>query len=95
LGLALATVRFLVVDFATFRGLPRLAELPLRSFARFCTFDPFLRLAMINPLGPVSVSYRLASGHGRSNDKRKSEQLIQRVFKSLLERKRVSPLGAR
>jgi hypothetical protein len=47
LGLALATVRFLVADFATFRGLPRLAEFPLRSFARFCTFDRFLRLAMI------------------------------------------------
>jgi len=52
LGLALATVRF--VAFAaldTLRALPRLAELPLRSFARFCTFDAFLRLAMIAPLG--------------------------------------------
>ncbi len=49
LGLALATVRF--VAFATLdalRVLPRLAE--LRSFARFCTFDAFLRLAMIDPL---------------------------------------------
>jgi hypothetical protein len=34
---------------ATLRTLPRLAEFPLRSFARFCIFDPFLRLAMINP----------------------------------------------
>jgi hypothetical protein len=40
----------------SFRGLrhltclPRLAELPLRSFVRFCTFDDaFLRLAMIVP----------------------------------------------
>jgi hypothetical protein len=41
LGLALATVRL--------RALPRLAEFPLRSFARFCTFDCFLRLAMIAP----------------------------------------------
>jgi hypothetical protein len=51
LGLALVTVRF--VAFAaldTLRALPRLAELPLRSFARFCTFDAFLRLAMIDPL---------------------------------------------
>jgi hypothetical protein len=31
------------------RDLPRLAEFPLRSFARFCTFDPFLRLAMFVP----------------------------------------------
>jgi hypothetical protein len=48
LGLALATVRF--VAFAaldTLRPLPCLAE--LRSFARFCTFDAFLRLAMIDP----------------------------------------------
>jgi hypothetical protein len=33
---------------AALRALPRLAE--LRSFARFCTFDAFLRLAMIAPL---------------------------------------------
>jgi hypothetical protein len=45
LGLALAAVRF--AAFATLRALPRLAE--LRSFARFCTFDAFLRLAMIRP----------------------------------------------
>jgi hypothetical protein len=25
------------------RGLPRLTEFPLRSLARFFTFDPFLR----------------------------------------------------
>jgi len=52
LGLALATVRFATFAFAdleTLRALPRLAELPLCSFARFCTFDPFLRLAMIHP----------------------------------------------
>src|SRR6266576_2306777 len=51
LGLALAIVRF--VAFAALdplRALPRLAEFALRSFAR-CTFDPFLRLAMIAPLG--------------------------------------------
>ena len=46
LGLALATVDF--VALAALRALPRLAE--LRSFARFCTFDAFLRLAMIDPL---------------------------------------------
>jgi hypothetical protein len=49
LGLALATVGF--VAFAaldTIRALGRLVEFPLRSFARFCTFDAFLRLAMID-----------------------------------------------
>jgi hypothetical protein len=43
-GLALATVRFAVR--AAFCALPRLAGFPLRSFARF---DPFFRLAMIDP----------------------------------------------
>jgi hypothetical protein len=47
LGLALIAVRF--AAFATLRALPRLAELALRSLARPCTFDPFLRLAMIAP----------------------------------------------
>jgi hypothetical protein len=47
LGLALATVRF--AAFATLRALARLAEFPLCNFARLCTFDPFLRLAMIVP----------------------------------------------
>ena len=53
LGLALATVRFVAFAFAdldALRALPRLAEVPLRNFARFCTFDRFLRLAMIAPL---------------------------------------------
>src|ERR1700720_1475882 len=51
LGLALATVGFVAfAALATLRALPRLAEFPLRSFARFCTFDAFLRLAMIDPL---------------------------------------------
>jgi hypothetical protein len=49
LGLALATVGFVAfAALAALRALPRLAE--LRSFARFCTFDAFLRLAMIDPL---------------------------------------------
>jgi hypothetical protein len=47
LGLALAAVRFAALD--TLRGLPRFAEFPLASFPRFCTFDAFLRLAMITP----------------------------------------------
>jgi hypothetical protein len=49
LGFAVATVRFgAFAALAALRGLPRLAE--LRSFARFCTFDAFLRLAMIDPV---------------------------------------------
>jgi hypothetical protein len=39
----------LAAAFAALRALPRLAEFPLRSLARLCTFDPFLRLAMIRP----------------------------------------------
>jgi hypothetical protein len=51
LGFALATVRFVAfAALATLRALPRLAEFPLRSFARFCTFDVFLRLAIDRPL---------------------------------------------
>jgi hypothetical protein len=56
LGLALATVRFVAfprADLDTLLALPRVAEFPLGSFPRFCTFDPFLRLAMIEP--PVLV----------------------------------------
>jgi hypothetical protein len=50
LDFALATVRFVAfAAMAALRDLPRLAEFPLRSFARFCTFDAFLRLAMIDP----------------------------------------------
>jgi len=80
LGLAFATARFAVL--ATLRALLRLAEFALRSLARLCTFDPFLRLAMIDPPWSVGVRYKLSPEHGRSNDKRKSEQLIQRVFKA-------------
>jgi hypothetical protein len=47
LGLVLAAVRFAAL--ATLRGLPRLAEFPLRSLARFCALDCFLRLTMIAP----------------------------------------------
>src|SRR6516162_1895375 len=49
LGVAFATARFAVL--ATLRALPRLAGFALRSLARLCTFDPFLRLAMIDPRG--------------------------------------------
>ena len=49
LGLALATIRFAAL--AALRTLLRLAEFALRSLARPCTFDPFLRLTMIVPGG--------------------------------------------
>jgi hypothetical protein len=45
LGLALLAVRSAFPTLDTLRGF-RLAEFPLRSFARFCSFDAFLRLAM-------------------------------------------------
>src|SRR6516165_8478423 len=53
LGLALATIRFAAL--AALRTLLRLAEFALRSLARPCTFDPFLRLTMIVP-GLVSAT---------------------------------------
>ena len=68
LGLALATVRF--VAFAALdalRALPRLAEFPLRSFARFCTFDAFLRLAMIDPLVVALAGYAQGIADQRTN----------------------------
>jgi hypothetical protein len=45
LGSALAAVRFAAL--AALRALGRFAEFALRSLARFFTFDPFLRLAMM------------------------------------------------
>jgi hypothetical protein len=61
LDLALATVRFAG---AALRALPRLAEFPLRSFARFCSFDCFLRLAMIAPwVGSRSAMRGCANRH--------------------------------
>jgi hypothetical protein len=35
---------------AALRALPRFVEFPFRGFPRFCTFDPFFRLAMIRPV---------------------------------------------
>jgi len=51
LGLVLGTVRFAFprADLTTLRALAPLAEFRLRSLARVCAFDPFLRLAMIAP----------------------------------------------
>jgi hypothetical protein len=73
LGFALATVCFAG---AALRALPRLAEFPLRNFARFCTFDAFLRLAMIDtPCSAIwalntyilgMVSRERPTDHGRS-----------------------------
>jgi len=51
LGLALATVRFVAfAALATLRALGRVAEFPLRRFARFGSFPRFFLLAMIEPL---------------------------------------------
>jgi hypothetical protein len=47
-GARLGLARFVAAAFAALRLL-RLAEFPLRSFARSCGFDCFLRLAMNSP----------------------------------------------
>jgi hypothetical protein len=68
LGLALATVRFVALalaDLVALRALPRVAEF------RFCTFDPFLRLAMIAP-ALVGARYKLPARHCWSKNKRPS-----------------------
>ena len=62
LGLALATARF--AAFATLRALLRLAEFALRSLARLCVFDPFLRLAMIFPPVLSGASKLALTQHG-------------------------------
>ena len=51
----MATVRFAVL--AALRALLRLADFALRSLARPCTFDPFLRLGTNRPpvFGGVST----------------------------------------
>jgi hypothetical protein len=51
---------------ATLRALPRLAEFPLLRFARLCTFDAFLRLAMIAPCsGRCSATHYAADANVR------------------------------
>jgi hypothetical protein len=55
-GLVLATVCFAAFARENLRAFPRVAEFPLRSFPRFCTFDFFLRLASGQP--PVLVGAR-------------------------------------
>jgi len=66
LGLALATVRFVAfprADLDSLLALPRVAEFPLGSFPRFCTFDRFLRLAMIDPLFWLMLRKALMPDH--------------------------------
>jgi len=75
LDLAVATARFFVVALAALRALGRLAELPLRSFAPFCTFDPFLRLAMIAPLG-ASMTDQKTTGEVRQPIQRGYQQIF-------------------
>ena len=48
-GLALATVCFAAFARRDLRAFPDVVEFLLRSFPRFCTFDFFLRLAMVHP----------------------------------------------
>jgi hypothetical protein len=55
-----ATARFAAL--ATLRALLRLAEFAFRSLARPCTFDLFLRLAMISPV-LVDAPQRMMPDH--------------------------------
>jgi len=96
LGLALATVRFAG---AALRALRSLAEVPLGSFSRFCTFDPFLRLAMIDtPVVVCALPRRIGA---RSKDSWPSPSipsygLLTGRFAGLVyfDRERGAPRGA-
>jgi hypothetical protein len=71
---------------AALRALPRLAEFALRSFARFCTFDPFLRLAVIPPGLIVCVrSYSQDLADQMTNG---SPRNLSNEFSNQLERNR-------
>ena len=60
-GLAFATARFAAL--ATLRTLLRLAEFALRSLALLCTFDPFLRLVIIDPRSGCAPQHALMPDH--------------------------------
>jgi len=62
-GLALAIVRFAAFAAFALRALPRVAEFPLRGLACFCTFDRFLRLAMITTDKQRDDSQIFQDGH--------------------------------
>jgi hypothetical protein len=57
-GLAFAAVGFVI--FAAFDGLRALPR-TVTAFL-FCAFDPFLRLAMIDPLSPSGAPHRIDAG---------------------------------
>jgi hypothetical protein len=61
LGLPLAAVRLAAL--AALRALGRFAEFVLRSLARLCTFDPFLRLAIIDPRSGCAPQHALMPDH--------------------------------
>jgi hypothetical protein len=82
LGLALATVRFVAFALDTLRALPRVAEFPLGSFPRFCTFARFLRLAMIAPL--VLHNDTMLHGGKLSNASYQQDRSLERAWAGAL-----------
>jgi hypothetical protein len=71
LGLALATV----LACAVLRALPRFAEFLFRSLARLCTFDPFLRLAMIRPVLVGGPQRMMSDQKGPATDQTSYHQI--------------------
>src|SRR5262249_26457734 len=71
-GLALATVCFAAFARRDLRAFPDVVEFLLRSFPRFCSFDFFLRLAMIHPCS----GWRSSTHCVRSKDKRLTPQRL-------------------
>src|SRR5262249_53561633 len=81
LGLVLATVRFLALARTDLRALPRLVEFPLGGFPCFCTFDFFLRLAMISPASWCSATRTTRAG---SKDNRSSSATDPITYQQLV-----------
>ena len=81
LGLALA----IVFACTALRALPRFAEFPFRSFPRFCTFDPFFRLAMIRPgSGWWSATHDVGlKSHGNALNDLSTDRRLSAAYQAL------------
>jgi hypothetical protein len=67
------------------RALPRFAEFPFRSFPRFCTFDPFFRLAMIRPgSGWWSATHDVGlKSHGNALNDLSTDRSLSAAYQAL------------
>jgi hypothetical protein len=75
------------------RALPRFAEFPFRSFPRFCTFDPFFRLAMIRPgSGWWSATHDVGlKSHGNALNDLSTDRSLSAITRALFFPGRTGP----